>query len=148
MLVDTKCVMDKVLSELETDATLSGYVKSFTQGDMNLARKKFPFVSIGNFSYREKQLLAASGIFIYSVDIYAGTKNLAAGVAYLGNDSGKKGIVELCHDIRKVIEDNSFSGTFLNTPAGIRINPRHYTDKAEMICIGKISFEGEVWFRH
>ncbi|HOO57412.1 MAG TPA: hypothetical protein PLN69_11350 [bacterium] len=148
MLVNTAEIEDKVIDALKNDPTLASYVKSFSRGGMNISKKQFPFVEVGNFSYREEQLLAASGIFVYSVDIYAGTKNLAQGVAYQGSESGTKGITGLCHDIVKVILNNHFSGAFFNIVANINNIPRYRGDKSETICIGKVSFTGDVWFRH
>lgn len=148
MLVNTMEIENKVLGALKNDATLSGYVKSFSQGDMNISRKLFPFIEVGNFVYREKQLLAASGIFLYTVNIYAGTGSLAPGVAFRGGSSGAKGIADLCNDIAAVIRNNRFSGAFFKPVRDVKVDPRYRFNRPETICIGKVSFSGEVWFMH
>lgn len=116
---------------------------------MNVSRKSFPFVNVAVSSIREKQLMAASGVFEYSFDVYAGTKNLAPGVAYKGSETtGTKGIADLCHDIANCIENNCFSNTFQKPPDSIRIFSRYRMDNAETLFVGKVSFKSEFRFMH
>ncbi len=148
MAIDTKTIMDKVLAELRSDPTLSEHVKSISHGNLNFARKQFPFIEAGRFSYEEGELLEASGTLVYTVDIYAGARSLAPGAAYEGSGSGAKGVVELCEDIMRLCVNNTFGGAFIKPVVNVSNNPRYLFDKAETICVGLVSFTGEVWFRY
>lgn len=145
MLIDTASIEDRILDTLKNDPTLSGYVKSFSCGDMNVSRKQFPFVALGNLPYREGELWAGEGTLVYSVNIYAGTRSLAPGVAYVGSETGKKGIAELCEDIKKVIRNNTFSDAFFFPIKDIEVEPCFGVDKGESIFLGRVAFEGTVW---
>lgn len=144
MLTDTKAIMNKVLNAFRNDPILSDCVKSFSLGNLNFSRKQFPFIEIGNFSYAQSDLRAGSGRLIYSIDIYAGTRNLAPGVAFQGSESGKVGISELCERIVVLAANNTFGNAFFMPVINISNNPRFLHDKAETLYIGKVSFTGEV----
>ena len=148
MLTNSKAMLDNVLTVLRNDAALAGYVKSFSVGGMNCSHNLFPFIDIGDFSYRAGDLGAASVWIIYDIDIYAGVKNLAPGLAYQGSESGVKGICDLCEDILRVTAGNTFNNTFIVPVSRVQNNPRYLFDKAETICIGKVSFTGKAFVRH
>jgi len=148
MLVDTLEVTNKVLNALSSDPELSGYVAQFSKEGTGNSQNSFPFLIVEYPSFCEKQLLAASGIFVYRFEILAGIKNLAPGVTYKGNESGRKGIVEMCNDIVHVVKDNPLSGTFIIPAYNIRIEPKYIFDDSETIIIGRVSFDADVWFKH
>jgi hypothetical protein len=75
MLVDTVNIENKVLDTLKNDATLSGYVKSFTKGDINASRILFPFVALGNMRYREGRLLDAGGMQLAEPALHGASPN-------------------------------------------------------------------------
>lgn len=148
MHVDTKTILETMLSDLQADETLSEYVSDIAIGGQSFARKRFPFIAVAAPSIRAGQLMAGSGILIYDMNIYAGMKSIAPGVAYSGSPStGKKGIVHLCEDIVEVCRNNRF-GSLLTPPTDIRTDPRYWHDKAETIFIGMVSFSAEVRFNH
>ncbi len=148
MLSDTKNIEDNVLEALKNDNTLAGYVRSFTKGDIHFSGKLFPFVMLGEVTYREGRLLASGGTLIYTVKVYGGTRSLAPGVAYGGIPPDKKGVAELCNDIVNVIRNNNFSGAFVKPVADIKVKPSEMSDSAETICISEIVFDAEVWFKY
>ena len=116
MSSNNRTLIDKIHAKLSTDETLSGYVKSFTKGDMNTARMLFPFVSVGNLSYTLQPHSTVYDKYIYTVEILAGTHSIAPGVAFRGtNDGGKKGILQLCGDITAVLRNNTLDN-FLTIP--------------------------------
>jgi len=97
-------------------------VKSFTVGEQDTAKKLFPFITILTLRYTLEERDTANDIYVYTVAIIAGTRNLAPGVAFEGDDSGRKGILQLREDIMKVIRPNDFSGVFwglVEVPAAV-----------------------------
>lgn len=140
MLVDTGDVEKKVLAALKTDGVSAETIKSFTTGDLNASKILFPFVVLEASSYEEGIIRAASGTLVYIIDVYAGTKSIAPGVAYEGSDSGKKGIAEICNEIKRVVENNRFANIFVHPTTDIQVVPRYSVNKDETVCIGKVTF--------
>ncbi|HOO57436.1 MAG TPA: hypothetical protein PLN69_11470 [bacterium] len=52
------------------------------------------------------------------------------------------------HDIRRVVENNTFGGAFLNAVSDIRCNPRYRVNRSETVIIGLVSFTAEAWFSY
>lgn len=148
MLVDTRNVEDMILAALQNDGVLVETINSFTKGDLNTSKKLFPFVVVEVTSYEEGSIRAASGTLVYSVDVFAGTRSIAPGVAYGGSDSGKKGIAEICNEIKRVVENNRFSNTFIHPTTDIQVDPRYSVNKDETVCIGRVAFKNEIRYRH
>lgn len=146
MLIDTDNIERKILETLKEDPDIAACVKRFTTGTMTHSQFVFPYVDIVNLGCKEKELMAASGQVTMSFEIHAGIKNLAPEVAYKGNESGRKGIVELCNDIGRVVENNRFKGAFFGPTRNVKINPRFLYDKAETTFVGLVSFSGDVRF--
>ena len=148
MLIDTDTIERRILETLQEDPVLAGYVKRFTPGTMTRSQFVFPYVDLVNVGMKEKELMAASGQVSMQFEIHAGIKSLAPEVAYKGTAAGKKGIVDLCNDIRNVVVKNRFKGAFFGPARNIRINPRFLHDKAETVFVGLVSFSGDVRFMH
>ena len=148
MLIDTNTIEQKILETLKEDPVLAGYVKRFMIGTVSNTRILFPFIDLVNVGCKEKELMAASGQLTVSFEIHAGIKNLAPEVAYKGTAAGKKGILDLCNDIRNVVVNNRFKGAFFGPAKNIRVNPRFLHDKTETVFVGLVSFSGDVRFMH
>ncbi len=109
-----------IKEELENDPTLASYVKSFKAGDLRISRMIYPYVSVANISLGIAPHDTARDIHTYSIQIMAGTRSLVPGRAFEGSEqSGARGIVQLCEDIVAVVRDNTFGGIFFAPPANI-----------------------------
>jgi len=139
MNLDNKALLDAVLQTLKNDEKLSSYVKNISHGGMSCSRKSFPFVEVGNFHIRPELTLAASIHLLYTIEILVGTRSLAPGVAYIGSESGKKGINDLCDDVCNAIRGKTFNNLLL-AAYGITSNPNYKRDKAETIHLGLVTF--------
>jgi hypothetical protein len=136
-------IVSGVLVALMNDTTLAEYVKSFSAGEQDTAKKLFPFITIGNLRY---QLLArdtANDTYVYTVEVVAGTRSLARGVAYEGDKTGRKGIIQLCEDIVGVVRTNTFNGLFASPISDIRYRLADKPDSGGAIWQGIITFTGE-----
>lgn len=139
MNLDNKSIVDAVLETLKNDGTLSSYVKHFSSGGMALSRNIFPFVAVGEFQISPELALAASIHLMYTFEIEVGTRSLATGVAYIGSESGTKGINDLCDDVCDAIRGKTFNN-LLHSPVSISSNPNHRRDKGETTRVGLITF--------
>lgn len=142
MNLNNKAILDAVLETLRNDAKLSTYVKKFSSGAMGASRKLFPFVEVGNFHIRPEITQTASVHLLYTIEIIAGTRSLIPGVAYLGNDSGVKGINDLCDDICDAVRGKSFNDLLYGV-YDITSDPNYRRDKGETMHFGLISFKGK-----
>jgi len=133
-----------ILGTLRNDETLSSYVESVSHGHPGYSRKKFPFVEVGSFHIRPERVMAGSITLLYTVEIIAGTRSLAPGVAYKGSPSGKKGINDLCDDICDAVRGQSFGGMF-RPVYRITSDPNYRRDKGESIHIGMVVFNASHW---
>ena len=133
----------KVLEAFKSDPVLASYVKSFTMGEMNAARKLFPFINIGNTHISVERINVADEMKRYTIIGSAGTHSLVDCVAFSGDGSARKGIVELCADIVAVVRQNTFSGAFSRPVRNLSVDTEALSDKAGFIRIGTVRFEGE-----
>lgn len=140
MNLDNKALLDAILETLRNDETLSAYVKKISHGAMGSSYKIFPFIAVGNFHIRPELTRAASIHLVYTIEIIAGTRSLAPGVAYLGCDSGAKGINELCDDICNAIRGKTFNKLLESGVYDISSNPNYRRDKGETMHIGIVTF--------
>lgn len=148
MYIDTKSIEDKIFQELSVCSTLSEYIKSFTKGGLGFTRKIFPFIDLGDLSYRATELRASSCTLEYNVDIFVGVRSIVPGIAFEGSESGAKGVVQICEDVRSILARNTFSSAFITPVYNIGVNPRFIYDAAETTFVGKVSFSGSVWLFH
>ena len=144
MNIDNKAVLDSILDTLRNDETLTSYVKSISHGSPGHARKQFPFIEVGGFHIRPERVMAASITLLYTIEIFAGTRSLAPGVAYKGSSSGKKGINDLCDDICDAIRGQTFGGLF-QPVYRIAADPNYKRDKGETVHIGSVVFTASHW---
>ena len=140
-------IVNAVLDALRDDPALAGYVKSFTAGEPEIAKKLFPFITIVNLRYTLAARDTANDVYVYTVGIMAGTKNLAPGVAFEGNDTNRKGILQLCEDIVGVVRANSFGGKFSRPVSDIRYRVREKRDSGGAVWLGAVSFDGKRFVR-
>lgn len=139
MITDNRLILDSILDVLRSDETLTGYVKEIGHGAMTIARKRFPFIVIGNFHIRQEMMLEGSLHLLYTIEMFCGTKSLVTGNAYLGNDNGVKGINDLCDDICNAIMGNTFNGIFYPV-CKMSSNPNYKRDKGETLHLGMVTF--------
>jgi hypothetical protein len=118
-------ILKTILHMLETDATLSQYVKSFTLGENDISRKLYPFINVGNMKYESSPLSIGKhgwDRFDYTIEITGGVSFLLPKTAFSGDDGGRMGILQLREDIMKVIRPNDFGGIFwgkVEVPAAV-----------------------------
>jgi len=136
-------ICSKVLETLRSDLVLASYVKSFTLGDMNVSRKLFPFINVGNTHISVESINIVHDMKRYTVVVSAGTHSLVGGLAFAGDGSGKKGIVELCSDITAVVRQNLFGGAFSMPVRNVIVDTEALSDKAGFTRVGTVRFVGE-----
>ncbi|HPI78083.1 MAG TPA: hypothetical protein PLK80_15245 [bacterium] len=137
MKIDNKEILDNILEALKSDPKLSSYVKRISHGDMSVSRKIFPFIDVGNFHIRQDKATTGSVVLTYMIEIIAGTKSLAPGVAREGAECGGVGIVELCDDICDALRGRAFGRCF--EPAQItNADPDHTGSDDETTRIGLV----------
>ncbi len=136
-----------VMEALKSDETLSSYVKSFTLGGAGAAQKLFPLITRANLRCEIFANDTSADIYVYSVDILAGTRSLAPGLAFDGNDAGRKGIVQLCNDIVHVLRTNSFGGLFCKPVSEIGYKIYEGVDSGGAVWYAGIAFKGEAYER-
>ncbi len=136
MKIDNKEILDNILEALRSDQKLSSYVKRISHGDMSVSRKIFPFIDVGNFHISQDKATTGSVVLTYMIEIIAGTKSIAPGVAREGAESGAAGIIQLCDDICDALRGRTFN--MRSTPAYLmKSNPDILSDKGETIHIGQ-----------
>ena len=105
----------KILDSLENNPALAEYVKTFSVGGIDVSRKMFPFVAV-EAPKRESaaQTIGRGGYMndVYTIRIFGGTYHTLPDIAHAGNDSGKKGIIQLNADILNAVIPNDFDGAF------------------------------------
>lgn len=149
MLTNTMEITNKLYEEvLKNNEDLTQSKAVITKGYPGTSRLRFPFIVVNYPGYRENLIQAVSGMLMYSFEIFVGVKNLVPGVAYSGNDSGKKGVTQICNDIANIVKGNSLQGTFIIPAHNIQIDPKFMFDDGETLVVGKVSFEAGVWFKH
>jgi len=138
MKIDNKEILDNILEALKSDPKLSSYVKRISHGDMSVSRKIFPFIDVGNFHIRQDKATTGSVVLTYMIEIIAGTKSLAPGVAREGAECGGVGIVELCDDICDALRGRRVN--MCSSPSYLtKSNPDILSDKGETIHIGQVT---------
>lgn len=135
----------KILDCLRNDPALSEYVKSFSIGGMDFARKLFPFVAI-EAPERESETLTIgrNGYMnnMYTIRIFGGTQHILPEVAHGGNDSGKKGILQLSSDLINAFMLNDFGGA-LAAPGELQYaSTAHKPDSAGRIWMTTVVLKG------
>ena len=140
-------MIERILEALKNDQELSSYVKSFTAGEANVSRKLFPFVDVGSIHRDVIPYTIISNVFRYRIEILAGTKSLAPGTAYSGDDFGRKGIVQLKEDVESVIRGNHFDGTFRKLVETIDSRTGRQKDGSGAVQLALITFTGEMSVR-
>jgi len=109
-------ISGKVLEALKSDPVLSGYVKSFSIGGIDVSRKLFPFIAVETPSNDADALtIGRDGYMnnVYTIRIFGGTYHTLADVAHAGSGkSGAKGILQLNSDILNAVIPNSFDDAF------------------------------------
>jgi len=140
MAVDDKEILHAVKDALQNNPTLAGYVKSFSVGRLDAPRKVFPFLAVGNLKCRISPIsLNARGCdsHEYMMEIRAGTRSLAAGVAF----GGENGILQLCEDVVTAVRPNDF-GVFICPAEVVGVYPGYKTGSGNMEWIGRIIIKG------
>ena len=143
MTTYNRTVTEKVLETLKNDPALAAFVQSFTRGDMKTSRSLYPFVTVGNVRYKIIPYSSARDTRRYTIDILAGTRSLAPGVAFEGGGSGRKGLTQLCDDIEAVIRNNHFDGVFYRRVTDVKSRPGKGKDASGSVRIATITFVGE-----
>jgi hypothetical protein len=136
-------IVNAVLDALRDDPALADYVKSFTAGDQDAVKKLFPFITVANMRYSLEAQDTANDVYVYTVEIMAGTRSLAKGTAYEGDDSGRKGILQLCEDIVGVVRTNTFNRMFSRPVSRIRYKINNKPDSGGAVWVGIINFACE-----
>lgn len=136
-------LINAVLDALKADATLGGYVMSFTAGDQDAARKLFPFVTVAGMRYELTESDTARDTYMYTVEITVGTRSLARGEAYDGDGTDRKGILQLCEDVARVVRGSTFGGMFTRPVEGISYRTADKSDGGGTIWLGVLKFSGE-----
>ncbi|HOO57413.1 MAG TPA: hypothetical protein PLN69_11355 [bacterium] len=111
-------IQKKVLEILENDPVLSGYVKEFSIGGENTARKLFPCVTVAEVTNDIEPLCIGPGapnLNRYRIVIRGGTRHTLPEIARRGDGAGKKGIVQLTDDIVAAIYPGNLEGIFKRT---------------------------------
>lgn len=133
-------ILHAVKSALEGDATLAGYVKSFGVGELDSARKVFPFVTVGNLECAiEPRTIGvnASDTLSYTMEIRAGVRNASPGEAF----GGEQGILQLCEDVVSAVRPNDF-GIF-DAPVEVSgVYPGYKADSGGTEWVGSIAIRG------
>jgi len=138
MKIDNKEILDNILETLRNDPKIATCVKRISHGDMSVSRKLFPFIDVGNFHIRQDKTTTGSVVLTYMIEIIAGTKSLAPGVAREGAECGVVGIVELCDDICDALRGRRVN--MCSSPAYLtKSNPDMLSDKGETIHIGQVT---------
>jgi hypothetical protein len=141
-------ICTKVLDALKNDSILTSYVKSFTLGEMNVARTLFPFINVGNTHISVESINNVDDMKQYTIVVSGGMHSHVGNVAYAGDGSGKKGIVELCSDITAVIRQNTFDGVFSMPVRKVIVDTEALCDKAGFIRICAVKFKGVLIVRN
>ena len=105
----------KVMEKLESDQTLSEYVQNFSIGQEKVSRNKFPYITVSDVRERIEPLCIGRGaksMHHYDITIKAGTRHMILKVAHAGDDSGRKGILQLRDDIVTAVFPRNFDGMF------------------------------------
>lgn len=108
-------IQKKVLEKLQNDATLASYVKDFSIGEEDVSRTIWPYVSVSDVNLRVGPLTIGAGgsaMFYYDIVIQAGTRHTLPEIAFAGDDSGKKGIVQLVDDAVTAVFPDNLDGLF------------------------------------
>jgi len=139
----TSDLVDKTFELLTNDPALNARVKSFTKGDMNTARKIFPFVSVGNVRYTVTPRTAIHDMYSYSVDVLAGTHCLAPGAAFDGGKTGENGILQVCNAIVSALRGSTLDN-FLTLPIReINISVGPGPAKSSFLWLATVNFTAE-----
>ena len=136
MVIDNKLILD--------DPALSAYVKRISHGNMSYSRKLFPYVEVGNFHITRVEIVGGGVDLHYAIEITAGTRSLAHGLAYKGDGADRKGISDLCDDVRSLILNNTFGGVF-EPVVKIKCDPNYRMDSAGTLHVGSIVFHAAHW---
>ena len=140
MSVDDKEILHAVKDALQNDTTLAEYVKSFSVGDMNISRKLFPYLAVGNLKCKiSPRSLGARGYdsYEYMMEVRLGARSLAPGVAF----GGENGILQLCEDVVTAVRPNDF-GVFTCPVEVVGVYPGYKTGSGNMEWIGRIIIRG------
>lgn len=136
-----------IRESLESNPVLSAYVKTFAIGGIESARKRFPFVTV-EAPQRESEALTIgrNGYMnnIYTINIYGGTYHTLPEIAHAGNDTGKKGILQLNSDLLNVVIPNDFDGTFAGPVRLLNSYTAHKAGDGGRSWITRITLSGRI----
>jgi len=137
---DEKQILNAVKDALAADTTLAAYVKSFSVGDMEISRKIFPYISVGNINHSLATATMGSGgkdRVTYMFEIRGGVKHHRCEKAF----SGEEGIMQLCEDIVSVAWPNDF-GVFGSPAEIVAVRPAHISGTAGTLWIASVNLRG------
>ena len=118
----------KILETLQSNPTLSEYVKSFSIGGIDASRKQFPFVTVEAPKREANALTIGRNGFMnntYTIRIFGGTYHTLPDVAHAGDDNGKKGIIQLNADLLNAVIPCNFNDTFAGPVTLLQASTAH-----------------------
>ena len=136
-------IVNNVLDALKNDPALAGYVKSFTIGEPDTPKKLFPYITIANLGYSLMERDTANDLYTYTMEIIAGTRSLARGLAFEGEGDARKGILQLCEDIVGVVRANNFNKLFTRPVNDISYRASDKPDSGGSLWQGIVIFNGD-----
>ncbi len=142
MSIDDKEILYAVKDALCNDSKLAGYVKSFAVGDMNISRKLFPFIAVGNLECNiTPRTIGMRGydMYSYKLEIRACVRSLTPGEAF----GGEHGILQLCDDVAAVARTNDF-GVFSFPAEVLAVSPGYKYTSGGGLWSGRVIIRGGV----